>query len=118
MVKKNLMFVKDYKGEVNNEPSVTKQGQSSSIQEILKRFGYYPPNSEEYEFDSRVDGSDIEATEFDGDLDDPLIDVSEAIRDNEEVVIPLNEVAEKKERSADKVSEQTSSDEVKSASAE
>lgn len=117
MVKKNLMFVKNYEGEVNNEPSVTKQGQASSVQEILKRFGYYPPNPSNYEFDSRVDGSDLEATEFDGDLDDELIDVSEAVRESEELISQSNEKAENKERSADKVSEQTSPNEVQDASA-
>lgn len=117
-MKEKLMFVKDYKGEFNDEPSVTKQGQASSIQEILKRFGYTNPSSEDYEFDSRVDGSDLEATEFDGDLDDELIDVSEAVRNSEELLNPVqNDVAEKEERSADVVSEQTSPTEGKDASA-
>lgn len=115
---KKLMFVRDYKGEVNEEPSVTKQGQASSIQEILKRFGYTNPDGADYEFDSRVDGSDLEATEFDGDLDDELIDVSEAVRNGEELLNPVqDDVAEKKESSADVVSEQTSPTEGQDASA-
>lgn len=115
---KKLMFVKNYEGEVNDEPSVTKQGQATSIQEILKRFGYTHPDDADYEFDSRVDGSDLEATEFDGDLDDELIDVSEAVRNSSDLIKPSKEVEkEVKESSADKVSEQTSPAESGDASA-
>lgn len=103
-------FVKDYKGEVNNEPSLTKQGQAVSVKDMLERFGYRNPLSDDYEFDSRIDGSDIEASDFDGDLDDELIDVSEAIHNINDKLNQhqqTNDKKSEKEGSADKVSEQT-----------
>lgn len=101
-------FIKDYKGEINKEPSLTKQGQAVSVQDMLTRFGYREPLREQFEFDSRIDGSDIEATDFDDDLDDPLIDVSEAERNiNEKINHHQNSESSKETGSADKVSEQT-----------